>query len=130
MMRAEKEARERALIWPQRADGRGIDTARAMTALARKFPTLRGVPGVDPWDALAFLRWACSPAPSSGAYHAAKFMLGVWSPDTDWTEEARAAGILSGDQRIARFDLFQAMGTWDVEHRRAVMTWIHAPFWP
>jgi hypothetical protein len=40
----------------------GEDTAQAMTRLCRAFPTLRGAPGSEPWDALPFLHWLCTSA--------------------------------------------------------------------
>jgi hypothetical protein len=127
---AEKTAIARARRWPQTAEGY-IDTRAAMTVLARSFPVLaRDAEGIAPWDVDRFLAWLCGPAPSSGAIHAGRFVLSVWNPRTDWREVARQSGIDGAGDRLQRFDLFEAVGVWDDEHRLACMTWIDGPFWP
>lgn len=122
-------SRERAARWPQDAHGH-IDTRAAMSVLGRLFPTLRGADGIEPWDADRFLAWLCGPVPSSGAQHAGRFLLSVWNPSTDWREVARDGGIEGADERLRRFDIHDAAGTWDEPHRLACMTWLDAPFWP
>ncbi len=123
-------ARERARRWPQTSEGH-VDTRAAMTILARSFPVLaRDAEGIDPWDVDRFLAWLCGPAPSSGAIHSGRFVLSVWNPSTNWSEVAREGGIEGADERLRRFDLFDAVGVWDDAHRLACMIWIEAPFWP
>lgn len=123
-----EETREREALWPKTAQG-DVDTKAAMTRLVRLFPTLRDAEGVDPWDADAFLAWACG-AHSSGMLHAAKFVLSVWNPRTDWNEVAHEAGLLNAEQRLSPFNLHDALGVWDYEHRDAFIMWVHGAFWP
>lgn len=101
--------------WPD--DGRA-----AMTALARLFPSLRGVPGADPWDVDHLIAWCNSGAPTSGSGWAARFLLGVWNPSTDWTQ--------NGVPSPGRFDLLAAWDCLDEKHRAAIIDWLDAPFWP
>ena len=85
-----------------------------MAALAESFPTLRGRPGVRPWDPARFDAWASGPAPSSGAFHAATFVLAVYNNEAPW--------------RSGRFNVVAAMGVWDDEHRRAFVAWARDPW--
>jgi hypothetical protein len=127
-VQAREETREREALWPKTAAGH-VDTRAAMTRLVRLFPSLRDAMGVEPWDPDAFLAWACG-AHSSGMLHAAKFILSVWNPATDWNAVAHEAGLLAGDERLSPFSLHDALGVWDYEHRDAFGLWVHAAFWP
>lgn len=100
-----------------------------MAALCRRFPSLRHVAGADPWDATKMLRFACE-AHSHGEQLAARFVLSVWNCNTDWNHEAHREGFLSGEERLRPFDIFEAFGTWDHEHRAAALAWLNDPFWP
>lgn len=93
-----------------------IVSSNTIEQLAVSFPSLANQPGVTPWDSLALDAWACGPAPSHGMLCAARFVLAVWDPNTDW--------------RCGRFDLMEAMGVWDVAHHRAFVAWALAPWWP
>jgi hypothetical protein len=53
----------------------------------------------------------------------------VWNPVTDWSEFARELGIHVTKHRLVWFGLFDAMSTWDDEHRAACRLWMDAPFW-
>jgi hypothetical protein len=81
----------------------------SMTRLAKMFPSLRDVPGVEPWDATRLLEWLCGPAPTSGSTWAALFVLGVWN-DSDWQEVARdvlperECSVCGGLGRVSRED--------------------------
>lgn len=92
------------------------DPGLRMSALAERFHTLEGRPGVRPWDPVELERsaredgWA-----GSGARHATAFVLSVWNPRADWT---------------LRFDLVSAWGVWDDRHRAAFRSWLDAPWWP
>lgn len=87
-----------------------MTSAQRITALARSFPTLaRQAEGLDPWDPDKFEHWACGPVPSSGAAHAARFILALWRPHGAW--------------RCGPFLVVPAMGTWDAAHRAAFATW-------
>lgn len=117
-----ESAEARRAFWP-------TDTTQAMEQLALSFPSLTRASGVQPWNADALLRWLCGPAPSSGMAHAARFLLGVWNPTTDWVREAESQGI-AGSAAAKRFDLLDAMGVWDEAHCAAFTAWVAAPFWP
>ncbi len=54
-----------------------------MTAFARRFPSLRSAPGVDPWQPGDLDEWAAGPA-SHGEQHTARFLLAVWDQDAEW----------------------------------------------
>ena len=92
-----------------------------MTRLATLFPSLRAAPGVSPWNANEFLRWATSGVLSHGEVLAAKFVLGVWNSSTDWEDTAREMKLIKPDQTFSRFDLFEAMNVWDQEHVNAAL---------
>ena len=85
-------------------------------------PSMRDVPGTDPWDVDALTEWANGPAPTSGSRGTARFLLGVWNPGADWTEY----GLIAP----GRFAVFDAWSCWDEPHRRAVLVGLEAPFWP
>lgn len=83
--------------------------------LAVSFPCLRLAPGISEgrWDAVALDNWAASGA-SSGEKHAARFVLGVWSPYEAW--------------RAGSFDVFDAVQVWDEQHRAAFQCWVADPW--
>lgn len=85
-----------------------------MTALARTFPTLADAPGVQPWDPKRLAEQLAKPWPGTGARHALKFVLSVWSPPRD----------------EQRFDVMGALGAWDSTHREAFLAWAARPWWP
>lgn len=98
-----------------------------MAALANLFPTMRGVPGTDPWNVEDLIAWLNSGAPTSGSRWAAMFLLGVWAADTDWYQYGlrKRKGM-----RVGKFDLFSAMAAWDYQHIQAMQEWVANPFWP
>lgn len=124
-----------------------------MTALALSFPTLRDVPGVDPWDAAAVEAWLREGAGGSGSRHAARFALGVWnmrqyvvSADAvrralgvpverdGWEAAPISAGEWAPPARAFAldgyaFDAHAALAVWDAEHRAAFLAWASAPWW-
>lgn len=121
--RGEKAAARHRELW-------GEGGADGMVRLCRLFPSLRHVHGADPWDATAMLRFACS-GHSHGETLAARFVLTVWNCTDDWNEIAHTEGILTGpDEQLRRFDIFEALGTWDYAHHEAALTWLRDPFWP
>jgi hypothetical protein len=101
------------VTWP-------ADTAKAMETLAHLFPSMRNVPAVAPWDALALVAWLQSGAPTGGSRWVALFLLSVWDSGTDWAT--------MGVPAPARFDLVQAWTAWDASHRDALMVWLRSPF--
>lgn len=72
--------KERDTIFPGEAP-------QKMAALARLFPSMVGVTGADPWDIDKFLLWCITTGASSGAMHAARFLLNVWNPNTNWRDQ-------------------------------------------
>jgi len=113
----------------------GEDTAQAMTRLCRAFPTLRGAPGSEPWDALPFLHWLCtSAAVTPACYHAGKFVLQIWDAVEDWQAVARATieegGLGLSEVDLEPFNIVAARARWDEDHTAAFASWIALPFWP
>jgi hypothetical protein len=104
-----------------------------VTALALSFPSLRKAEGLEPFDAVALLRWACD-GKSHGEFVSAAFVLSVWNPDTDWSEVAREEGIEVGTEAkggtLARFDLHEALRVWDDGNRSAFLRWASSPWYP
>lgn len=96
------------------------DPYERMTLLVHSFPTLRNFAG--PWNVDAFR------AHVKGICHsgrcAAAFVLSVWNP-----EENRKPGRGS-PHRGLKFDLHEAFGVWDSEHRAAFLEWARKPWWP
>ena len=119
---------ERNRRWPQTPEGE-IDMQAAMTALVRSFPSLRGAADTDPWDVTRFVRWLCDGRPG-GALRAGRFVLHVWNADADFRELGRELGIEGADECLKPFNLSEALGVWDEEHRKAFLAWAEAPVWP
>lgn len=99
-----------------------------ISQLAQTFPSLRGKPGVAPWDVMMFLRWTM--VASHGEVLAAKFVLGVWNPAADWGEIAVRNKIMKRGGAFTRFDIFEAMTVWDDAHIAAMVAWLNRPFFP
>lgn len=100
--------------------------AADISQLAQSFPSLRGKPGVEPWDVMALLRWTM--VASHGEVLAAKFVLGVWNPATDWGTIAVENKIMKKGGAFTRFDIFEAMNVWDDAHIAAMAAWVNRPF--
>jgi len=92
--------------------------------LVQQLPSLakKGAP-VSPWNATAFLRWTCTTAMSHGELLAARLVLSIWNPDTDWVAEARKERLES-PEAAKRFDLMEAATVWDGEHIKALTNWL------
>lgn len=99
-----------------------------MTRLARRFPSLADADGIEPWDAMRFLRWACTADLTSGRLHAVRFVLQVWNPSTNWIKTAAAHDLDGG--HLLPFNVIEACGVWDETHRAACLAWIELPFYP
>lgn len=93
-----------------------ITPKEAIVELARTFPTLRNLVPKDPkkWDIGQFMQplWAMG----SGAHHAMRFVGSVWNPS-----DAKEQGW--------EFNVVEALGSWDCEHRRAFLIWAIRPWW-
>jgi hypothetical protein len=87
-----------------------------MTALALTFHTLHEAAGILPWNPEKLEKWACGPAPGSGAGNAARFILSLWNENTDW--------------KCGRFDFFRAFRSWDAKQKQAFLDWAQDPWWP
>lgn len=75
---------------------------------------MESLPGFKPWDALKAdnLRGL-----SHGESLVVSFLLGVWDPNNrDW--------------KHPRFDVFDALQTWDLPRTQAFLSWAQEPFWP
>lgn len=107
----------------ERWGGGGRD---GMTQLARMFPTLRGAPGIEPWDPEVLMRWSASRA-THGAAHAVAFLLNVWNPNAEWREVAAELEI---DGAGFAFNCAEAIACWDASHRAAFRAWCEDPFYP
>lgn len=68
------------------------------------------------WDAQRFDKWAAGPSPGHGTLEAARFVLSVWNPCTEW--------------KCGRFNLHDALWVWDAQHKAAFRHWCDDPFWP
>lgn len=90
------------------------DPATRLRLLAQYFPSMWSAPGIRPWDANVLDEWAAGGA-SHGEKCTARFLLAVWNPSEAW--------------RSGRFDLMDALGAWDLEHRRAFLEWAQNPWW-
>jgi hypothetical protein len=115
MIAALELAKRKRARWPN-------DLKLAMSALAQLFPSMRGVPGTDPWDVDRLIAWCNTGAPTSGSGWAARFLLTVWNPGTNWNEY--------GLPGAGKFDLMPAWDVFDDPHRAAVIAWLDAPFYP
>jgi hypothetical protein len=97
-------------------EGEGfVDVREQMSALALSFPSLREAP-VEPWDPHKLEKWSVGPAPGSGAFHAARFVLNVWNDSTEWA--------------CGKFEFFEAFRSWDHNHKVAFLAWAGRPWWP
>ena len=68
------------------------------------------------FDAGKFDRWAVDQSFGHGASCACQFVLSVWNYNNKKWE-------------IGCFDIHDAMGCWDDEHRAAFCFWAEDPFW-
>lgn len=95
------------------------DNRAQMTALAESFPSLRGRAGVRPWDPDVFTAPRAFGVLSSAGKHAARFVVSVWNSDRRvWP------------RRLGVFNVRDAFGTWDDDHRAAFTAWCSSPFFP
>lgn len=97
-------------------DKSGTAIRERISTLVESFPALSGAPGVRPWDATDLDEWAAGGEPGHGAICAAQFVLSVWNPKLTWS--------------CGKFDLHEALGTWDEKNTEAFQSWINEPWWP
>ncbi len=106
------------MVWEHPAD------RRRMVELVLLFPTLRNAACVGKYPgefcATTFRRWARRHAYSRAQQHAVAFVLAVF-----W-----GGNRFKPCTGIDRFDVVDAMGTWDERHRAAFRAWAEAPWWP
>lgn len=94
------------------ADGDGY--GGKVCALAESFPSLRGKPGVRPWDPIALDNYMKkSGAGTSGSLAAARFILSVWNTTEKW--------------KIGKFTLGD-VAKFDDAHARAFALWAANPY--
>lgn len=89
--------------------------AARMTSLAESFHSLRGRPGVSPWDPDALDKWATEGGATGAERAAARFVLSVWDPWHAW--------------RCGAFDMHESLRSWDDDNRAAFARWTAAPWW-
>jgi hypothetical protein len=82
--------------------------------LALTFPSLKGKPGVRPWDANTVDDWTSGEEASHGERITGRFILAVYNPNFAW--------------RSGRFDLMEALAVWDEAHYRAFLAWVVEPW--
>lgn len=90
-----------------------------MCEIVLSFPCLRHAVFRDrdgAWCARTFAGWAKRNAYAQSEILAARFILAVWNPDST--------------RILGRFDVIDALGTWDASNRRAFVSWAEAPWWP
>ena len=92
---------------------RAEDGRQALAALAARFPSLEGSPGVRPFDAEALDAWAAGEPRGAGRY-AAQFVLSVWNPQVEWA--------------CGRFSAVEALYKWDQRHRTTFCSFAIRPF--
>ncbi|MCY2987131.1 MAG: ParB/RepB/Spo0J family partition protein [Planctomycetota bacterium] len=84
-----------------------------LTRVAETFPSLKGAPGVSPWNAEKLFH--CIGPMSHGERLAALFCLHVWNPGkSPWEKKP--------------FNLFEAVNVWDPQHLDALRAWLNRPF--
>ena len=81
----------------------------AFLGLGVKFPALNNAPGVAPWNPNQLDIWAAESAADANAVHSARFLLNLWMPTREW--------------QCGRFDVSEAIQSWDRTHRRAFLDW-------
>lgn len=81
----------------------------AFLGLGVKFPALIDAPGVAPWNPNQLDIWAAESADDANAVHSARFLLNLWMPAREW--------------QCGRFDMNEAIQSWDRIHRRAFLDW-------
>lgn len=91
-----------------------------MAKLAESFPTLKGLPGIIPWDPVLFAEQLGSPARTNASANAILFVLSVWNPGF------QGVGV---DLIKEPFNVHYAMQGWDRPHREAFLAWVANPFW-
>lgn len=106
-----------------------IGNRAMMATLARTFPTLRREAPIDPFDPEVLESFARGGACHS-ALVSARFVLSVWSGTTGALDVGKKVADRQWPWKCARFDLHEAFGVWDDEHRAAFLAWARAPWWP
>lgn len=80
---------------------------KKLPSLGKRFPCLRGAPGLDPWDSSEFHEWVSQQETGSSAYHAGHLLLN-----------------LSGDGPWESFDILAARRVWTQDDTQAFIQWI------
>jgi hypothetical protein len=83
--------------------------------LAHKFPSLAVAPGLRPWSPVVLSGWGRDRGRGSAELSSARFILWVWSPKIIWP--------------CGRFDLFEALLSWDADDYAAFLSWLASPWW-
>jgi len=98
------------------------ETSEQLSALAEKFPSLRGVPGVRPFDPATLAR-EHEQLPGNALDAAAVLAFILWLCPREHLA-VDALGIAEG------FDLLQAAFCMSARHRRVLAAWVREPWIP
>lgn len=108
-----------------------------MTALARSFPTFAHGkwPGLDAggsfnFDAIAFFTHIAKTGMSHGEYLVASFLADVWNGNDCKKQNGTSTRARERIMGVAKFDLHEALVTWDSGHRAAFVAWAKEPWFP
>ncbi len=86
---------------------RTLKLCQLFPCLARTTPIRQGL-----WDPNDLDAWAVKA--SAGEKHAARFVLTVWNQYEDW--------------QCGKFNVFDAVVSWDDMHREAFLVWVRDPW--
>jgi hypothetical protein len=84
-----------------------LPVAERLPSLARRFPSLRGAEGLEPFDPDAFHAWMRKKGGCSAAYHTGLLLLNLYGPGP-WE----------------RFDALAALRVWDDADRQMFVNWL------
>ena len=110
----------RPSLLPEKGSPMNESTLERMSRIAERFPSLRGLAGVRPFDADTLAR--ASVGRSHGEQLAARYVLQVWNGGQHWEDEGT----------LRRFDLYEARSVWDAPHKAAFLESVVDDwgFWP
>ena len=84
-----------------------LPLAERLPSLGRRFPSLAGAAGLDPWEPAALFAWIRERGPGSPAYHSGLLLLN-----------------LHGDGPWPHFDVLAAARVWDGPDRQMFIDWM------
>jgi hypothetical protein len=88
----------------ERAD---LDLGGRLPSLARRFPSLKGAGGLEPWNPAAFHAWIAERGEGGAAWHAGLLLLNLWGAGP-WPP----------------FDLLAAARVWEDGDKQMFVNWL------